>query len=347
MTPTPLDRLAIDQGGRFEVRCGNAEKLAHEIWPGSVQVCMGSPPYFHQRDYGFPDQIGLEQWTDETGRVWADLDRYIRRLVAVYRGVGIALARDGVLWVNIGDKFNFSGGAGGDYNKGGSREGQRKFGACRVKGELPKSLLMVPERFAMAMRSAGFYLRAEVIWEKTSMAPTGVSDRPLINHEKLYMFTTSPHYFWDMDAVRTITGREATPEEWEAAKGTNRGADRDRLGKGYLKQSKALTHPLGRALRTVWKLPTSRKQRGHYSAYPEALCSLPILSSSRPGDLVLDVWSGTGTTGEAALRCGRRYLGIEGDPDQAARSRENLAAVPVHELATIPRGQLRVFEGAP
>jgi modification methylase len=78
-------------------------------------------------------------------------------------------------------------------------------------------------------------------------------------------------------------------------------------------------------------------RKAHPTQKPEALLHRVILASTKPGDVVLDPFFGTGTTGALARRLGRRWLGIERDPDYAALAKARIASVvPVaHELIAI------------
>lgn len=82
----------------------------------SVNCVVTSPPYYGLRDYNVDGQIGLEQTPDE----------YVADLVQVFREVWRVLRDDGTVWLNLGDSYNGSGGAGGDYIEGGLKEGQPK-----------------------------------------------------------------------------------------------------------------------------------------------------------------------------------------------------------------------------
>jgi modification methylase len=64
----------------------------------------------------------------------------------------------------------------------------------------------------------------------------------------------------------------------------------------------------------------------HPTQKPEALVARAILSASKPGDVVLDPFFGTGTTGAAARRLGRHYIGVERNPTYAARAEARIAA---------------------
>jgi modification methylase len=68
-------------------------------------------------------------------------------------------------------------------------------------------------------------------------------------------------------------------------------------------------------------------KKAHPTQKPEALLHRVLLASTRPGELVLDPFCGTGTTGAVARRLGRRFVGIERDAGYAALARERIAAI--------------------
>jgi modification methylase len=68
-------------------------------------------------------------------------------------------------------------------------------------------------------------------------------------------------------------------------------------------------------------------KKAHPTQKPEALLHRILLASTRPGEIVLDPFFGTGTTGAVAKRLGRHFIGIEQDPDYVALARRRIAAV--------------------
>ena len=108
----------------------------------SIDCCVTSPPYWGLRDYGHDDQIGLEETPEE----------YVAKMVAVFREVKRVLKLDGTLWLNLGDSYNGSGGAGGDYSKGGLKEGQPKYKGRNINSLKPKDLVGIPWMVAFALR---------------------------------------------------------------------------------------------------------------------------------------------------------------------------------------------------
>lgn len=159
------------------------------------QTCITSPPYFGLRNYGEDErEVGFEQ----------SLDEYIEDLVGVFRKVADHLTEDGTLWVNIGDCYNGSTGAGTDYHEGGRKSSKRKWGARFVEGLKPKNLIGVPWRFALAMQADGWILRSEVIWSKTKSYPQQESyiKRPIPSHETVFMFSKSKDYRYNATGKR-------------------------------------------------------------------------------------------------------------------------------------------------
>ena len=67
----------------------------------------------------------------------------------------------------------------------------------------------------------------------------------------------------------------------------------------------------------MWSIATKPFKGAHFAVMPEALCEPPILATSRPGDLVLDPFTGSGTVGVVALRHGRNFVGCELNPEYA------------------------------
>lgn len=119
-----------------------------------VQCVVTSPPYWGLRDYGVKGQIGLEP-TPEA---------YVEKMVEVFREVRRVLRDDGTLWLNLGDSYNGSGGAGGDYAHGGLKAGQPKYPGRHISALKPKDLVGMPWRIAFALQEDGWWLRSDIIW---------------------------------------------------------------------------------------------------------------------------------------------------------------------------------------
>ncbi|WP_291742261.1 site-specific DNA-methyltransferase [Bauldia sp.] len=269
---------ALDLSGSviFE---GDALTVLRRLPARSVQTVVTSPPYWGLRDYCVPDQLGLE----------GTLSQYINSLRGIFSEVRRVLKDDGVFWLNIGD----------GYTSGNRRwrapDKKNRARAMSVRpgtpdGLKPKDLLGVPWRLALALQDDGWYLRADVIWNKPNAMPESVKDRPTRSHEYVFMLTKEEKYYYNRDAVLEVND----------------------LGR--------------RNLRSVWNVQTQASIGAHFATFPPALIEPCILSASRPGDFVLDPFFGSGTAGLVARRLGRKYVGIEIHPDYVALAARRLEA---------------------
>ena len=288
-----------------------------------VQTCVTSPPYFGLRDYGHPGQIGLEKTPAE----------YVAALVEVFDGVRELLADDGVLWLNLGDSYNAAGreghGTRQGYKQGSNRASATKADNCRpsVADLKPKDLVGIPWRVAFALQAAGWYLRQDIIWHKPNPMPESVTDRCTKSHEYLFLLAKSERYFFDHVAIQEpetmkpqnrLTPRKANPDakvhgmpEYRQQEGGTGGGMRNR--------------------RSVWSVNTAPYGGAHFATFPPALIEPCILAGSRPGDVVLDPFMGSGTTAQVAQALGRQWIGCELNteyaPLQQARTAQAALAI--------------------
>lgn len=156
--------------------------------PGSVQVCITSPPYWGGlRDYGHESQLGIEPTPGE----------YVDRLSAAMLEVNRVLRPDGTLWLNLGDSFAASGkGGGGSAGKRACWESVRMRKGFRAPppGFKPKDLSLTPFAVADRLRRDGWYLRQTIIWAKPSAVEPLRLDRPASSHEYVFLFAKSEIY---------------------------------------------------------------------------------------------------------------------------------------------------------
>lgn len=265
-------------------------------------------------------QIGLEQTPAE----------YVAEMVAVFNEVRRALKDDGVLWLNLGDSYNGSGGAGGDYGPGGLKEGQPKYPGRKVNTLKPKDLVGIPWRVAFALQDAGWYLRQDIIWHKPNPMPESVTDRCTKAHEYLFMLTKSPRYYFDSDAIKELA-------IWAGDKRQGKGRisyNGKRQGDKGTGQEAFVAIKETRNRRSVWTIATKPFRGAHFAVMPEALCEPPILATSQPDDLILDPFTGSGTVAVVALRHGRNFIGTELNPEYAdiANNRIQTAAPMFNEV---------------
>lgn len=254
---------------------GDSRRAMARLPAGVCQCCVTSPPYWSLRNYHIDGQIGLE----------SSVDDYIDNLVDVFREVHRLLRDDGTLWLNIGDSYT----SGGRTWRAPDKKNPVRAMDIRPPtpdGLKPKDLIGVPWRLAFALQRAGWFLRADIVWNKPNCQPESVKDRPTRCHEYVFLFSKSERYVYHDRAVRG---------------------------------------PNGRNLRTVWDVKTQPYPQAHFATFPPGLVEPCIELGSDKGDLVLDPFIGSGTTGFVALNLERRFVGIELNPDyvQIAERRLN------------------------
>jgi DNA modification methylase len=299
-----------------KIRCGDALTLLKDIPSSSVQCCITSPPYYGLRDYGIPGQIGLE----------ATPEAYIAKLVEVFREVRRVLRHDGTLWVNIGDSYAARLRQAGIEHAGELTQGNR---GTIVNGAKPlpggykeKDLYGIPWMLAFALRADGWYLRSDIIWHKPNCMPESVEDRPTTAHEHIFLLAKSERYYYDADAIaeRAINIGDTRHLRTDNTIDHRVGGHGARLQTGKPQAST-------RNKRSVWTIPTMPYSAAHFATFPPKLIEPCILAGSRPGDIVLDPFMGTGTVALVAIKYYRDYLGIEINPEYVRLAQERIATV--------------------
>jgi len=306
--------------------CGDALTVLRTMPDEVVQTCITSPPYWGLRDYRVEGQLGLEKTPEE----------YVAKMVQVFREVRRVLKSDGTLWLNLGDSYANDGKWGGET--GGkqaylSDNDRRRVGREeRLSSLKPKDLCMIPARVALALQADGWWLRCPIIWVKPNPMPESVKDRPTRAHEYLFLMAKSERYYYNADAIKEPASHETTkmPDGWESGPGTHGSFHRDGREKGQ-KTDKQRGHSRRHAgfndrwdamekaehcsgkrnKRDVWEIATQPYKDAHFATFPEKLVEPCILAGSRERDLVLDPFSGSGTTSAVAKRLARRWVAIE------------------------------------
>jgi DNA modification methylase len=204
------------------------------------------------------------------------LFQYTYQLNIVFNEVWRVLKPDGTLWLNLGDKYE---------------NGQ---------------LLGVPWKVVFQLQDAGWILRSDIIWSKKNTLPENVTNRPTRAHEYLFLFSKQKDYYYNADAIREPYS-DVSINRMTKYKFNSVNPDRTDFGKDSFHKP----NPLGKNKRDVWVLPTSNYKGAHFATFPLKLVEPCVLAGSKEGDIVLDPFSGAGTTGVVALQHNRKYIGID------------------------------------
>jgi len=206
-------------------------------------------------------------------------DMYITHLCDIFDEVHRVLKDDGTCWVNLGDTYSNSGGAGGDWVRG-KKAKANKWKQPKI--DYPrKSLLLIPFRFAIEMISRGWILRNTIIWHKPSCLPSSAKDRFSNDFEYLFFFSKNPDYYFEQqfEPFKTIN------VEYERNKKSKWGSRSKNTCKPnadkYRGENAENTHCYGlygRNKRTVWSINPASSKEAHFAVFPEKLIETPILA---------------------------------------------------------------------
>jgi site-specific DNA-methyltransferase (adenine-specific) len=234
-----------------------------------------------------------------------NVDDYIMALVTVFEQVRRVLRPDGSMWLNIGDSYT----SGGRTWRAPDKKNRARAMSTRPptpNGLKSKELTGIPWRLAFALQQAGWYLRSDVIWRKPNAQPESVKDRPTRSHEYLFFLTKSENYYYDNQAVREVNNRN---------------------------------------VRSVWDINTYPLMDVHFATFPPKLVEPCVKLSTRPGDVVLDPFLGSGTVAVVAVELGRPFLGIEINPEYSAIARHRIRQLarldrPIYEVEVVEEAQV-------
>ncbi len=320
---------------------GDALNVLKTLESESVNCIVTSPPYWALRDYGVEGQLGLEKTFEE----------YIEKLVAIFNEAKRVLKKDGTCWVNIGDTYNSNHEPGTtDAKTGWMSTGneinprQKEHGRGGTKLLPVKTLLQIPSRFAIAMTDDGWILRNEIIWHKPNCMPSSVKDRFTVDFEKVFFFVKSKKYWFETqyekalsnsyDIERMQNGRKEYAGKWSGsndaesfdsprARTQRKSWDSKRLQSAFV-----AGNGNKRNKRSVWSICPKGFKEAHFATFPESLIETPIKAGCPLGGMVLDPFFGAGTTGVVAKKLGRKYIGIELNPEYIKIAEKRIESIP-------------------
>jgi len=276
------------------VLLGDAYDLFDQLPSDSVDLLITSPPYWGHREYGLDhnwdlfndiatvkrdfaeNPPGYPSYRKQNGVLGLEPypEWYIQHLTEMLTKAQRCLKPSGSMWINIGDTYF----ARWSSIRENGRQGLADEGRLRRKTPMggfrqEKQLLLIPSRFAIAMQENNWILRNDLIWHKPNATPRPEGDRLRMTHEHFFHFVKKP--------------KEGRPAYYYDARFTE------------LKQGDVVT------------VNVAPGEEGHTATFPRNLIVPRILTSSPPGGVVLDPFSGTGRALEVAREFGRQVIGFE------------------------------------
>ena len=313
----------------------------------SVSMCVTSPPYWGLRDYGEKNQLGLEKTPEE----------YVANMVEIFDEVKRVLKAEGTLWLNLGDSYASSS---KNRSKAQASRSSTLHGGLRtqeqildqpnkITGDLkPKDLVGIPWMVAFALRSAGWYLRQDIIWHKPGPMPESVTDRCTKAHEYIFLLSKNKKYYYDHkaimqpaknpeDDIRRMNDQKNTYKSIPDDKrnglrprksgnkkrkpGSERGCPED---SGSNVCSSVPWEGTMANKRSVWTVNTKPFAAAHFATFPPDLI-VPCIKAGCPEDgIVLNPFHGAGTTGMVARKLNRNFIGIELNPEYITISEKRM-----------------------
>lgn len=242
---------------------------------GSVDCIMFSPPYWSERVFGdSAGQIGLEATIPKHLAVLAEVTGELKRV----------LADTGTLFLNYRDihisRPNGRPAAVARIEGRDDRTHRDKvFNTSKASGLPQKTLALLPQRISLMLLEQGWIIRNYVIWHKSNAKPERKLDRFGTSYEVVIVAVKAARYYFNPSAVLEPAASGAAP----------------------------------RLRRDVWTIPTSQSPE-HTATYPAELARVCIEAGCPPDGVVLDPFSGVGTSCVVAAGLGRRAIGIEIEP---------------------------------
>jgi DNA modification methylase len=298
------------EGG--DINCNHKEYLGGHGDKSQKQLTSSGTQQYNYRDIckkcgakRVDNQIGLEQTPKE----------FIDNLVEVFACVWDILEDDGTLWVNLGDSYyNYRPGKGQALSKQSvSNSLQDLPQDCarrgnKLEGYKEKDLMGMPWRLAFALQDFGWTLRQDIIWHKPNPMPESVKDRCTKSHEYIFLLTKNPQYYFDNNAIKEPSIHS---DRTAGNKNPQKGANKEgmEIRNGLLTAQQKIYEFSNK--RDVWTVPTKPYKGAHFAVYPEELIEPCVMAGSKVGDIVLDPFFGSGTTGAVAQKLGRQYIGCE------------------------------------
>lgn len=276
---------------------GDCKEVMERIPTESIDLVLTSPPYADKRDYGTKNaSIAPDEYVD-----W-----FIPKAQEIYR----VLKPTGSFVLNISDKVV------GGYQH-----------------------LYVFELLLKLCKEVGFHLVRDYIWYNPATPPNvysrGGYGRTKKSHEYCFWFSKSEEWTFELDPIRKPYSKDM--KKYLDGKGKGNRSDNIRPSTHNFNCEKVWSDNGGSDPGSVIEISNTNsndmfmklckeKRIAHPARFPEKLAEFFILSGSKEGDVILDPFSGSGTTAAVAQKNNRKWIGIDANADYCELARARIEA---------------------
>lgn len=318
---------------KYKLICGDCLSELKKMDNQTVNCIITSPPYWAMRNYDNNEDV------NEIGNEESYLD-YISKLKSVFSEAKRVLSDNGSLWLNIGDKYNNKALMGMPWrvaislmDDGWILRNDVIWNQMKGTQSCKDRLRDMYEHFFHFVKSKTYYYNADEIKLKPNLKPkkingkmvsaTGVSGkkyRQMIIDSEALNDTEKSNALKALDDVllkiqsgevndfrMTIRGAQRA---WHSDDVAISGRAKELKEKGFYIMKMGASGFLPGDIWNIVPEDTWRKD-SHCAVFPEELLRIPILATCPNGGIVLDPFSGTGSTVSAALKLGRKGIGID------------------------------------
>ena len=269
-----------------KILIGDCRKTLKELPDKSVHCVVTSPPYWSLRSYYLKEWRGGDPDCKHKGSPACEIcdavehdlpggigleptfEEHLKNMVEVFDEVWRVLRDDGTVWLNYGDAY---------------------AGSSNPMNLKPKNLMLMPARIAIALQDAGWYVRSEIVWFKPNPLPESVKDRPVSAHEKIFLLSKKPRYYYDPIAVRSPVKQSTIDRVMQESFDEQTGGPKDSKT-GNRSHRKTLenirkrfptkevngfrdrefwdNNDIGANLRNVWHIATQAFKGVHFATFP-------------------------------------------------------------------------------
>lgn len=280
--------LMLPLEGNTQVVLGDALELSQQLPHNSVDIVVTSPPYWGQRT---SDGVGIEE----------DPRAYVDSLRAIFKNLLPALKPSGVLWLNIGDAYN---------TPVNWREDDHVYSSLGANGD---GLDPNNSAYRKNRQKRRAFIKKDTAWLRYGNL--------LALPYRLVIALCDDGYFFRGEVI----WRKQNP----LPEGKCRRPHRVHESIYLLTKEEAHSFLVAPPVKSVWEFANEgrKEKHAHFSRFPEELPRRCITASGLTFSqdvVVLDPFSGSGTTGVVAKELGCSYIGFEIDPLHVASSRERI-----------------------